>query len=160
MAEQSITINFQSEVTEEDQALVIELDSEMNDEKTSFVYGEKAYFKIYKYPSDLVVTIEQSDGTITEEGSGTVDEEEFVSFVDTESSSVSKPVKEIADSEWFGNDLGAVSATGLTVEASQSGVGVLQLNYTSDFTRHAITIGEKSEELYPIIVFILGEAAS
>lgn len=157
MADQSITITFCSEVTEEDQALVVELDDEMNNDKTQFLYGEKAYFKIYKYPSSLSLTITPSDGTIASEGSGTDDEEENITFVNTDTASSSKPVKSISSYSWLGNSLGAVSGLGTTVNASNEGVGVLKLDYKSDFVRYSITIGTQSEEEYPIVVFILGE---
>lgn len=154
MADQSITVTF---VTEADPALVVELDDEMNNDKTQFCYGEKAYFRIYKYPSTLELTITQSDGTIASEGSGTSDEEETITFVDTDSSSASKPIESISSYSWLGNSLGAVSGIGTTVKSSNEGVGVLKLEYTSDFVRYSITIGLQEEEEYPIVVFIVGE---
>lgn len=157
MAEQSITVNFYSEVSEEYQALVIDLDDEMNEEKTQFLYGEKAYFRIFKYPSSLSITITQSDGDITSEGSGSSEEEETIIFVSTDEASSSKPIKSITSYEWFGNSLGSVSAIGTNVKTSQSGVGVLKLNYTADFERRAISVSTKDEEIYPVVVFVIGD---
>jgi hypothetical protein len=157
MAEQSIVVTFHTEVAEEYQALVVELDDEMNDDKTQFLYGEKAYFRIFKYPPSLSITIFKSDGTITSEGSGDSEEEDTITFVNTDEGAVSKPVKNITSYEWLGNSLGSVSAVGTKVKASQSGVAVLKLKYKSNFVRHAISVSTKEEEIYPVVVFIIGE---
>ena len=159
MAEQSIVVTFYTETAEgeEYQALAVELDDEMNDNKTQFRYGEKAYFRIFKYPSSLSITISKSDGTITSEGSGDSEEEATITFVNTDEGSVSKPVKSITSYEWLGNSLGSVSAVGTKIKASKSGIGVLKLTYRSDFIRHAISVSTKVEDTYPVVVFILGE---
>lgn len=155
MAEQSITISFYSEVAA-DGSLNLDLDSEMNDDKTQFLYGVKAYFRVFKYPIDMVVELIKSDGTLAEEGSGVSEEEEMVMFVNTDTSSINKPLKSIVSYEWFGTSLGAISAEGNVIKSSISGVGVLKLTYESDFNRHSITIGEKESDEYPVIVFALG----
>lgn len=157
MAEQSITINFYSEVAEEDQRLVLDLDSDVNEEKTQFLYGEKCHFRVFKYPTDLVVTLHKSDGSISEEGSGVSEEEENITFVNTDSGSVSKPVRSVTSYEWLGASLGSVSAIGTAIKASQSGIAVLKLKYKSEFTRHAVSVSTKETETYPVVILAVGE---
>lgn len=166
MADSSITVTFVTQTSEDaeenNQSIHVELDDEKNlevygEEKSQFLYGEKAYFRIYKYPDSLAISLTQSDGTLTNEGSGTSETSENISFTNTNEGSAAKPVNQITGSSWLGKSLGAVSAVGTTVSASQTGVGVLKLEYTSNFTRHAISVEQKTEDEYPVIVFISGE---
>lgn len=158
MANSSMTVTFVTE-SSDSATIVVELDGEKIEEvygedKTQFLYGEKAYFKIYKYPSDLSIAITQSDGTIASEGSGTSDESENITFTNSKTGSTSKPVKSVTGSEWLGNSLGAVSVVGEDVTANTKGVGILALDYTASFTRHSLTVSGKSEDEYPVLVYI------
>ena len=157
MAEQSISINFVTAEVAAGEALVVELDEEKNEDKTQFLYGEKAYFKVYKHPSAMQIEIVVSDGTVASEGSGTSDEEENIAFVNSTEGSASKPIKSITSSKWLGNSLGSVSAEGTKVTASSEGVAVLKLNYKADYTSHALSLSSKDEDSYTVVVFIQGE---
>lgn len=159
-ANQSVTITFSKAVAgggDQEGNLVVELDEEKNAGKSQFLYGEKAYFKVYKYPASMVLTLTSTDGAISSEGSGTSPEEENIAFSNTNEASSSKPVKSIDSSMWFGASLGSVSADGSKITASQSGIGVLNLKYKSDFLRYAIVVPVKDYDEYPVIVFISGE---
>ena len=96
----STTITFISEASLEDDmaTIVVELDDEKNEEvygeeKTQFLYGETAYFRIYKYPPEMSIQITASDGAVTDHTSGTSTEEEDVTFANTNEGSLSKPSK-------------------------------------------------------------------
>lgn len=157
MAEQSISISFVTASVAAGEALVVELDAEKNEDKTQFLYGEKAYFRVYSYPGSMAVTITESDGTITSEGSGTSDEEEDITFANTKEGSCSKPVKSIASSKWLGNSLGSVSAEGTKITASSEGVAVLKLGYTASYKSYALSLSAKDEDSYTVVVFVQGE---
>jgi hypothetical protein len=174
MAKKSVTITFIS--TEDDEEsrkkIIAELDAEMNDDATQFVYNTKAYFRVYTFPDKFVLTLTPTDGVISQEGSEDAEElEAIVRFTTTEKdaeeaaeedkeitneSSVSKPVKKITSFEWFGTNLGSISADGITITASKFGIGVCKINYTSNFRRYGIIVGTKDEEEYPVIVWIEG----
>lgn len=156
MAEQSISITFVTEKVAAGEALVVELDTEKNDDKTQFLYGEKAYFKIYTFPEDMVLVVTPSDGDITLEGSGESEEEEVVLFTNVSESSCSKPVSSITDSKWLGTSLGSVSAVGQKITVSSEGVAVLNLEYKAKFRRYALSLSEKEEDEYVVIVYIQG----
>ena len=156
MAEQSINIKFVTEEVAAGEALVVELDAEMNEDKFEFLYGEKAYFRVYTFPEDMELTITPSDGTITEEGSGESEEEEDIAFINVSEASCPKPVSAITASKWLGTSLGAVSAAGTVINASSEGVAVLKLNYTAQFRRYALSLSEKTEDEYTVVVYIQG----
>ncbi|MEA3272338.1 MAG: hypothetical protein U9P90_01570 [Patescibacteria group bacterium] len=162
MANTSISIKFVTNVDDvgaEQNIIKVELDDEYNNNETTFNYGTKAYYRIYQYPDSGSMTVyqTQSDGTITAEGSGSGDQEEQVTFANTNTASSGFPIKSITDTTWLGNDLGAVSGTGTTIKSSQVGVGVLKIEYTADFTRHAISVPTQGElEEYTVIIYING----
>ncbi len=158
MADQSINITFvTAEVAgEAGEALVVDLDADMNDGKSQFEYGEKAYFRIFAYPASMTITVGKSDGTITLEGSGESEVEENIVFANTNTATSSKPVKSIVSQEWMGTSLGAVSANGTKITASQEGVAVLKLTYSADFERRALSLATKPEDEYIVVIFIKG----
>jgi hypothetical protein len=156
MAEQSINIRFVTEEVKAGEALVVELDAEMNEDKVEFLYGEKAYFRVYTFPEDMELTITPSDGAITAEGSDESEEEEDIAFINTSEASCPKPVSSIVSSKWLGTSLGAVSAAGTVINASSEGVAVLKLNYTAKFRRYALSLSAKEEDEYAVVVYIQG----
>lgn len=156
MAEQSISISFVTAGAADGEVLAAELDSEKNGNKTQFLYGEKAYFRVYTYPESMGLTITESDGHVTSEGSGTVDEEENIVFTNSNEGSCSKPVSSITSSKWLGNSLGSVSAAGTKIKTSSKGVAVLKLNYRANFKRYALSLSAKADDSYTVVVYIQG----
>jgi hypothetical protein len=162
MANQTITITFVSETGDGgggagNEIIQVELDSERNNGKTRFLFGEKAYFKIYKYPSTMRLTLDSTDGTIFDEGSGTSDEEELITFSNSNEGSADKPIKSVTSSNWIGRSLGSISAAGRTVTASQKGIGVLDFKYKADFIRKSISVPVKDGyDEYPVVVLVSG----
>lgn len=174
-AKQSIVVTFGTDTIEDGQILVVELDEEKHLEvygsaRTSFLYGEKAYFRIYKYPSDMEITIKTSvdssdPGAVRSEGGGTTGESglaasndtlQFTATNGTNYAGTTKPIKAIVDSEWIGDSLGAISFEGATVFASKNGLGVLDLDYKSSFTRHSLSISPKPHDEFRVIVMVIG----
>ena len=151
----SVTIEFVAVTVAAE--LILQLDSVMNDEKTSFEYGEKAYFQAFSYPVSMVLALTPTDGVISNEGSGTSDEEdEIVTFVDSDEESVSKPVLSITSYNWLGTSLGSVASDGTKIITSVKGTGVLKITYTSNFRRYGLVLPTKDEESYPVIVVVVG----
>ena len=156
MAEQSISIVFVTKEVAAGEALVVDLDKEKNEDKTQFVYGDRAYFRIYTYPEDMELIITESDGHVSSQGSGESEEEAFIVFKDTSEGSCSKPVSTLISSKWLGNSLGSISIEGTKITASSKGVAVLKLKYKADFRRYALGLSSKGEDTYTVVVYIQG----
>jgi hypothetical protein len=174
-AKQSIVVTFGTTTLEEGQILVVELDAEKHieiygEEKSTFLYGEKAYFRVYKYPADMPIVIKTSvsstdPGAIRSEGSGVTGEGGLAASNDTlqftttsgvNSVSATKPIKSVVDYEWIGDNLGAIATEGTTVTASKSALGVLDLNYKAAFSLYYLSISTKSQDEFTVIVMVIG----
>lgn len=156
----SLTITFTASADTGD--IVIELDDDMNNGRSEFLYGEKAYFKVFYDPS-LVLYVTSSDGVITAEGMGQDSVEDDYEFTDGTEQSVSKPIMSIIDYTWFGNNLGTIRKTGLyTFECADTPdpatkVGIARVQYASQFARYAITVGTKPYDTYSVMVSCVGK---
>lgn len=151
----SVTIQFVAVTVAAE--LILQLDSVKNDEKTSFNYGEKAYFQAFSHPTTMGLSLTPTDGVISNEGSGSSDEEETITFVDSDEGSVSKPVQSITSYSWLGTSLGSVSSDGTTkIKTSRKGTGVLKIVYKSDFRRYGLMLGTRDEESYQVVVVVVG----
>ncbi len=156
----TITITFTA--TAETGDVVIELDNEMNKGKTQFLYGEKAYFKVFYDPS-LVLSVTASDGTITEEGYGQEQIEETFNFVDTNEVKVRKPILSLVETTWFGQSLGSLQKDGLfkLVASEQPNpenkVAIAKVKYVTQFKRYAIRVSNKPYDEYPVLVSVVGK---
>jgi hypothetical protein len=158
MANTSITVTFvtDTEDVEENASIQVQLDSERNDDETIFLYGSKAYYQVLFSPSSLTISQIASDGEITEEGSGITEFTEYVIFSNSDEGSAQYPVSSVVSAEWQGDGLGALSYTGKIVKASKSGVGVLKLTYNAAFNRYAISVSDREETEYYVVVYITG----
>lgn len=158
MANASITVTFVTDTgnLEANASIQVALDSARNEGKTRFLFGSKAYYQVYFSPSTMTISQIASDGAVTEEGSGTEQQTEYVNFSNSNEGTVTYPISSIVSSEWFGTNLGALSYIGKTVQASQSGVGVLKLVYNTAFNRYAISVSDTGDDTYYIIVYIAG----
>lgn len=93
--------------------VIVEVDSRpdgYNSGKTSFQPGENAYLLLYVPPGWSCVYEASSAGAISYVENTTVDIEDFLTFVDDDTSSIQYP--SLAGSHiftWLGNDLGLVS---------------------------------------------------
>ncbi|MEA3479749.1 MAG: hypothetical protein U9R60_16320, partial [Bacteroidota bacterium] len=87
----SVTIDFEAVCVGAENYLSAELDSDLNEGRSCFHYGEPAYFRVYRYPEDMVITLESSDGAITKVGKDYSKEyAENISFINTDQGQVSK----------------------------------------------------------------------
>ncbi len=149
---------------------VIELDEDMNldssgSAKKFFRYGETAYFRAYS-PLPASLKAVSSDGSITEHGLGTATiSGEFIPFTESAEAGAKYPVREIVSSVWLGRSLGNVKKSGAysvscEIEpdaAGESGVGLLELTYSSGFKRFGITLPKKSRPECPVLIYVFQE---
>lgn len=158
MATTSTTITFSTETSVAGASLQVELDEVRNDEKTKFLYDTKAYFRVYPFPTDLTLTIAPSDGSVANEAGGLIQKTELVTFANEKEASTQFAIQSIISSKWFGNSLGAISASGGNViRAASEGVAVLEITYTTLYVGKSLTLPFRAEPEYPVVVFILGE---
>lgn len=158
MANTSITVTFVTEAENLDvnAVLQVQLDSTLNLGETRFLFGSKAYYQVFFSPSTMTITQTASDGNITEEGSGTEEVTEYITFANSNEGSTGYPIGSVVSAEWFGTNLGALSYIGNTVQASKSGVGILKLIYNSAFNRYAISVQSTGDSEYYVLVYIAG----
>lgn len=157
MAKQIVTITFV--VAPDIEAVYAELDDDRNDDKTQFVYDEKAYFKVFTTPANLSINLTSTDGSITFEGNGEEDIEELLVFTETEEGeenqvTVTRPITSLISTDWLGNSLGALSVEENVITASLLGIGVCKVTYRTSFRRYALYLSERDEDTYTVIVLI------
>lgn len=159
----SLTITFKTITSDAD--IIIELDDERNNGKTEFMFGEKAYFKVFADPS-VNVSIRATDGTITNEGTGQDVVEENLQFIDSNEATTSKPILSISSYEWLGNSLGTITKKDVkTLQAEKTpdplgdnGIGLLNVKYLSSFRRYAISVPQISgKNEYSVLVVAVRE---
>ena len=156
--ESSITVEFKTQCEVEGESLAVALDDDLNEGRSCFLYGEKVYFRVYHSPA-LVITVESSDGSIFLESLGSSDKEsENISFADTNEASVSKLIKAVTSYSWFGRSLGSILKTGITsIRASNTGVAIAAVEYTTQYDVYSITLSDKGIETYPVLVLVKGD---
>lgn len=152
----SITIQFG--VIGDAGKVAIELDEDMNQGKTQFAYGSKAYFQVYADPG-LTVDIIKTDGTLTSEGVGTRLFDEQVQFIDAQTAELGKPIRSIESYQWYGQNLGTITKTGIyQIKCAQAPnislgkIGIANVSYKADFTRYAISVPNKGVPEYPVLI--------
>lgn len=155
----SITVEFKTQCDAAGEPLSVELDAELNMDRTCFLYGEKVYFRVYHSPA-LTITIISSDGSVFLESLGSSSsEEENISFADTNEASVSKAINVLSSYSWIGRSLGTIVKTGWTsIRSALSGVAIAAVAYTTSYDVYSIILADKGVESYPVLVLVRGDA--
>ena len=153
----SVTVEFKIQCDTAGELLSVELDAELNMNRSCFLYGEKVYFRVYHSPA-LTITVISSNGSVFLESLGvSSDEEENVSFADTNEGSVSKAIAVLYSYSWFGRSLGAIVKTGWTsIRAALSGVAIAKVAYTTQYDVYSLILSDKGIESYPVLVLVTG----
>jgi hypothetical protein len=153
----SILVEFKTSCEDADAYLEVELDDELNGDRSCFLYGENVYFRVYHSPS-MSITVETSDGTVFLISTGNLEAvTENISFANENTGNVSKLIKAIVSWVWFGRSLGSILKTGDTsIRASASGVAVVAVSYTTEYDVYALTLSDKGIAEYPVLVLVTG----
>jgi hypothetical protein len=153
----SITITFTA-TGESAEDIVIELDEERNKGKTTFAYGDKAYFRVY---SPVPYEVYSTAGIVEKVASLSSVEEEFVQFVDSNTARLSKPITGILGTKWFGKSLGTVTKTGTfevqcseQVDPKVGKIGIAKVKYSSSCGVFFVSLDKKPEPEYPVLVVV------
>lgn len=141
---------------------IVELDEKLNGGKSTFAFGEKAYFKVFSEKNATPIVV-SSDGTVTAEGDGVEDVEETVEFIDSQEAFLSKPCVNIKSTMWFGNSLGNITLESpFSIKAekepqiSGNGVAIAKITYTTTFRRFAISIPSSQFDEHPVLIVVAG----
>lgn len=174
MADSSLTISFTTTTGSTDQFIDLELDDDLNGDKTSFLFGEVVYFRVFTNCTTL--DFFPSEGTVSDNGSGIADISEMISFtqppssaggvISDNTSSLSYPVSSSFSATAIGSSVGCGSISVDPVDpkqanASQAGPGVYTATYKSNYLSKKITgpnmpTGWSSDESYPVVVVVVG----
>jgi hypothetical protein len=145
--------------------LLLKQDEERNTDaygktKTSFAYGETAFFRVYaEYPDRISVFT--SDGILTPMGIFTEDvADETCIFLDGTSCDTQKPVATLTGFEWMGSSLGTVTRkNAFSIQCatepnpSQGLLGAALVSYRSAYALFGITLSHKEKDTYPVVVY-------
>ena len=170
----NITITF-STLTG-DGNIQIELDDVLNNDKSTFGFGDIAHFKVYTSPLDMEFDCYCSDAAATfpvisnqRYAQAITDEDSInLSFVDTNEASISYPCTGgLVASYWFGNAWGPLSLIGdTTVRANRpspilpltqpNACAICRVNYNTEYRRGSVSVVETpGEPVWPVIVYVI-----
>lgn len=159
----SIVVEFKKEGSS---VLTAEIDSRptgFNNGRTSFSPGDSAVFLLFKTDDVTVDSLISSYGVVEAvtpipPATDLYEVEEWLTFADTDTASLSKPYTIGLTYEWYGTNLGTLTPDGTSIRAATKGVGVAKVKYRSRFTAHSIasplTMNGKSD--FQILVFVAG----
>lgn len=159
----TVVVYFGDSAQSSSPLLQIEIDSRddgLNGGSTSFFPGVPAYLLVYTGPGVSISSVVASAGQIIQGQQISVSMQETLSFTNTDSATVQKPITSITAHAWLGNNLGSILAqpNGVTIKASSSGLAILRVFYTSTARVYSLhpPQGIGITEDYPILVFVTG----
>ncbi len=128
--------------------------------KSSFAYGETAYFRVYAEHPDKVAVF-TSDGVLTAMGIFSEDvTDETAVFLENATSDTDKPVAGVSSYEWLGNSLGEIiRKSTYSVQCatepmpSQGLFGMAIVSYRTSYALFGITLPVKSRDSYPVLIY-------
>lgn len=148
-------------------SIAVELDADLNDDKSCFLYGETVYFRMYSIPSRIPVDIYTSMGNAVLNNnflSENVEDQE-AAFTDEKSFTVTKPIiTGPSNVRWFGNDWGplvkvdqgtmrASAATDEKILAQH--VANCMYDYTTEYRSGYLNGVYSSEDKVNVTVYII-----
>jgi len=142
--------------------LSVELDSELNGNKTTFSKGDSVHFKVY---CDVNFEVETTSGTVSIGAavSETI-EDETITFVKGEPASISKYMTGNPNATvWYGDNLGAITKISPTsVQAANKTIdslGIATINYPSSYTACTLTPPGSMTDTWHILVYVVAVEA-
>jgi hypothetical protein len=140
-------------------SIQVELDTDLNGDKSCFLYGDTAWFRIFTSPLDMQFTIDVTAGSICEgspELNTLTDQEETLEFVEEIEANTARPILNLLEARWLGNNLGTITKSGVSsLKAAVKGLGVMKVKYESQYHLRGLTLQDQSPETeFPVIVLI------
>ena len=145
-------------------SLQAELDDVLNNDKSSFLPTETAYFVIYKYPSSVIVEKPiPSSGMVVAKGSVTRTKTQTLEFTNGSTASLSYPPSgSVIVKRWYGNEGQGFAVSGMSASISSLDPCVCEVEYQTSGASWELlppTIDIEETPEWPIIVFIQGQEA-
>lgn len=141
--------------------LVAELDTDRNNDKSSFQIGDTVFFKVYHSGA---YTVEASSGSVTsiEIDETKVIEGETISFVQSKTVGVSKKCIGITNTIWQdaggGNNYGTIAPVDHNMVAADgadnNSLGMAKIDYTTEYDVWAINCPVGAPADYAILILI------
>jgi len=131
-------------------SISMELDDEANEGRTQFPFGTAAHIRIFVKPANLSITrMESNIGGASSGGTGTMTVKERITFSNSRSASVSKPISDSFSYKWVGSGLGSLSPSpdGENVRCSKKGFGIAEVTYRAKFIRGSVTAPGSGEPI-------------
>jgi hypothetical protein len=170
-AKANLSITFASDC-EPGNEITIELDADLNDDKSCFLFGQTAYFRVYTKPLDLVFDIYCSDPlasifykeNVTESNDQTKQVQQ-IEFIEEQQGTLDKPASSLTSYKWFGNDLGTIELKSPKAILAQNKVndmyfGVAELKYIAPYRVYGLIVYTKTsaqlsdDKNFPVIVYL------
>ncbi|MBF0520957.1 MAG: hypothetical protein HQK92_14695 [Nitrospirae bacterium] len=161
------TVTFKSSCTSTGESIIVKADEDLNvdssgNSKSSFAFGDKYYFRVFKTSGISGYKITKSDGTVTPNGTGkTVTITESIKFEKSDTAKTSCPITSVNSITWQGTDLGTIKkSASREVTSEVSGVAVGQLCYESSYDSYYITVQQPSNydkeqnAGYEVLIFV------
>jgi len=172
----SLSISFQTEVVGGDGSsshLSVEVNSEDNNGKTQFLFGDTAKYRIYKSPDIRSLIIIISDGSEGPDSSGlTAEMVETLAWTGSPTANTSKLIQSLISAERMGGlNLGSISKVGpTTLQCSKQStgpldplVGVYKVKYRTQYDLRKLWnvaepagFGLNGFDSYPVVVYLIG----
>ena len=137
---------------------------------TDFQPGDTAYFLIYKSSSITLSSPVASAGSVSYEGTESVQKENFVTFANESEGNLDVPASSIISKTWIGNSLGdteLLNETTLKLTSPPDGIyaGVLKVTYMAEATvgkLDSAPFASANPTLtdFEIVVVVVGTAAA
>ncbi|WP_303851665.1 hypothetical protein [Seleniivibrio woodruffii] len=128
--------------------------------KSTFAYGETAYFRVYAEHPDRTAVF-ASDGILTSMGIFTEEiTDETAVFLESAAADTDKPVATVSGFEWLGNSLGEITRKSTysvqcaaEPKPSQGQFGTALISYRTSYALFGITLPLRNRESYPVLVY-------
>ena len=145
-------------------------DNGRNGGDTDFQPGDTAYFLIFKSSNISLSAPVASAGSVSYDGTESVEKEDFVTFANEPEGNLDVPASSIISKTWIGNDLGDTALeneTTLKLTSPPEGIyaGVLKVTYLAEATVGKLdsapfASGNPTLTDFEIVVVVVGTAAS
>jgi hypothetical protein len=167
-AKANLTISFATRCDVSD-SINVELDADLNEDKSCFLYGDTAYFRVYTNPLDMEYDMYISDPSASlfvywPPGHSltvlpTEDKEETLEFVEEETASLEKPTEALDSTLWYGNNLGVLILSGnqevrVSNKVNDMYFGTCKITYKAPYKVYGLILYTKAETEWPVIVYI------
>lgn len=154
-ASASTTITFAVTGTSDDSDISVELDDELNGDKTTFKSGDTVYFNVYTNPTDLSVTVDTTLGSTAENGSKSVEQTETISFVKSKTASLSKLPAGAVSYSYIGRSGGTPTFSGKDVTVPTEINALMKCTYSATakaYKLSGVTIPTGETEIQVLVV--------